>query len=185
LKTYATEQKIPAPECFISYAWGKADHEQWVERNLATDLQKAGISVVLDRWENKRVGASVPRFVERVAKSDRVIVVGTPLYRQKYENKESMGGFVVAAEGDQIGKRMIGTEAQKESVMPVLLEGTVETAFPHLLQGRVYADFRKSERYFETAFELLLSLYQIKPQDKVAVELREALEGRKSGGKAL
>jgi hypothetical protein len=47
-----------------------------------------------------------------------------------------------------------------------------ESAFPHLLHPRVYADFRKSEHYFHTALELLLSLYQIKPQDAVAVDLR-------------
>ena len=44
-----------------------------------------------------------------------------------------MGGYVVAAEGDLIGKRMIGTEAGKEAVLPVLLEGTPESAFPVLL----------------------------------------------------
>jgi TIR domain len=76
-----------------------------VERDLATDLQKAGINVVLDRWENAKIGASVSRFVNRVLKCDRVIVVGTPLYREKYENGDSMRGFVVAAEGDLIGKR--------------------------------------------------------------------------------
>jgi hypothetical protein len=108
LKTYVTEQKLGSPECFISYAWGNPEHERWVERSLATDLVKAGIQVVLDRWENSRIGASVPRFVERVAKSDRVIVVGTSLYRKKYENKEPMRGFVAAAEGDLIGQRMRG-----------------------------------------------------------------------------
>jgi TIR domain len=179
LKTSVTEQKIAAPECFISYAWGNPEHQRWVEKSLATDLQKAGIAVVLDRWENARIGASVPRFVERVAGSDRVIVVGTPLYRKKYDNREPMRGFVVAAEGDLIGKRMIGTESQKESVLPVLLEGTEESALPHLLHGRVYADFRDSEGYFETALELLLSLYQIAPQDPVAIDLRESLGGRK------
>ncbi len=89
------------------------------------------------------------RFVERVGTSDRVIVVGTPLYRKKYDNNEPMRSFVVAAEGDLIGTRMIRTEAQKESVLPVLREGTEESAFPHLLQGRVYADFRKSETYVD------------------------------------
>jgi len=180
LKTFVTEQKIAAPECFISYAWGNPEHERWVEKSLATDLQKAGIAVVLDRWENARIGASVPRFVERVAKSDRVIVVGTPLYRKKYDNKEPMRGFVAAAEGDLIGKRMIGTEAQKESVLPVLLDGMEESAFPHLLHGRVYADFRNTETYFDTVLELLLSLYQIKPQESVAIDLKESLGGRKT-----
>ncbi len=177
IKSYVMEAKLPEPACFISYAWGNAEHERWVEKLLATDLQKAGITVVLDRWDNARIGASVPRFVERVAKSDRVIVIGTKLYQTKYENNEPMRSFVVAAEGDLIGKRMIGTEAQKESVLPVLLEGTAETAFPQLLQGRVYADFRKSELYFGVTLELLFSLYGIQHEDPVATELRETLKG--------
>ena len=175
LKSYVTDKKIASPECFISYAWGDTKQELWVERSLAMDLQKGGIKVILDRWENARIGASVPRFVERVGKTDRVIVIGTPLYRKKYENNESMRGFVVAAEGDLIGKRMIGTEAEKESVLPVLLNGNDNSAFPPLLQGRVYADFRKSEAYFDEVFKLLLSLYQIQPQHPVATELRESL----------
>jgi hypothetical protein len=54
-----------------------------VERNLATDMQKAGISVLLDQWENARVSASVSRFIERIERCDRVIVIGTPLYREE------------------------------------------------------------------------------------------------------
>lgn len=177
LKTFVTGQKIAVPECFISYAWGNPEQERWVERSLAADLLKAGITVVLDRWESKRIGASLPRFVERVGECDRIIVVGTPTYRIKYENKEPMRAFVVAAEGDLIGTRMIDTEAAKESVLPILLEGTDKSALPRLLQGRVYADFRQSERYFDTAFDLILSLYEIQPQHPVAVELRESLGG--------
>jgi small GTP-binding protein len=178
-KNYVTEQKIAVPECFISYAWGIPEQERWVELRLATDLQKAGVTVVLDRWENARIGASVTRFVERVAETNRVIVVGTPLYRKKYDNKDTMQGFVVAAEGDLIGKRMMGAEMEKESVLPVLLEGTKESAFPPLLQGRVYADFRNSEAYFDKMFELLLSLFQIQPNHPVATELRESLVGQR------
>jgi hypothetical protein len=89
------------------------------------------------------------RFVERAGKCDRVIVVGTPLYRTKYENDDPKRGYVAAAEGDVIGMRMIGTETGKEAVLPVLLEGMPESAFPVLLQGRVFADFRKVEAYFD------------------------------------
>jgi hypothetical protein len=105
--------------------------------------------------------------------------VGTSLYRKKYDNKDTMQGFVVAAEGDLIGKRMMGAEMEKESVLPVLLEGTKESAFPPLLQGRVYADFRNSEAYFDKMFELLLSLFQIQPNHPVATELRESLVGQR------
>jgi GTPase SAR1 family protein len=173
VQAYVNAKGIKPPECFISYAWGDPEQERWVEKNLAPDLQKAGIAVVLDRWENVKIGASVVRFVERVGTCDRVVVVGTPLYLQKYENGNPMRGFVVAAESDLIGKRMIGTEAEKQSVLPVLLVGSEEKSFPPLLRGRVYADFRDEHAYFKTAFDLILSLYDIRPNDFAAL-----LEGR-------
>jgi hypothetical protein len=178
VQAYVVEQRIKPPECFISYAWGVKENERWVEKSLAADLQKAGIEVILDRWENSRVGASVPRFVERVSKSERVVVVGTPLYRDKYDNGNPMGGYVVAAEGDLIGKRMIGTEVSKESILPTLLDGAEEISLPPLLQGRVYADFRKKEEYFCTMFNLILSLYRIPLNDAAVSDLVESLQDR-------
>ena len=174
VRTYVQKTEIEPPECFISYAWGESDHERWVERQLATDLQKAGVDVLLDRWENAKIGSSVPRFVERIATCDRVVVVGTPTYRRKYDNDEPMGGFVVAAEGHLIGKKMIGEEAEKETVLPVLLAGD-EESLPPLLQGRVYADFRDESTYFTTAFDLILSLYEIPFRDLAVADLREGL----------
>jgi small GTP-binding protein len=178
LQTYVTQEGIPAPDCFISYAWGEQRHERWVEQELAVDLSNAGITVMLDRWENTRIGASVPRFVERIAGARRVIVVGTPLYRTKYDNNQPMGAFVVAAEGDLIGNRMIGSEADKESVLPALLDGTSESSFPPLLQGRVYADFRPAQRYLPTAFDLIASLYQISSDERVRELRHEFIDDR-------
>ncbi len=134
---------------------------------------------ILDKWENRRIGSSIARFVERIEECDRLIVVGTPLYRQKSKNAASTKGSVVAAEWDLAGIRMLATEAQKQTVLPVLLAGEESEAFPALLRGRVYADVRKSEGYFETALELLLGLYQIEPQEAVAIDLQESLRGRK------
>ena len=91
-----TERGVKVPECFISYAWGVPEHERWVEKSLATDLQKAGIGVVLDRWENEKTGKSVPRFLERGGKADFIVVIGTERYRAKYDNDEPMRPFVVA-----------------------------------------------------------------------------------------
>ena len=173
--SYVQDQKIQSPECFVSYAWGDKEQERWVERNLATDLQKAGISVLLDRWENARVGASVARFVERIEKCDLVIVVGTPLYRKKYENKDTNTGYVVAAEVDVISNRLLGTESQKATVLPLLLEGVKASSLPPLLQGKVLADFRDEQDYFITAFDLILSLYDIAPNAPAVADLRESL----------
>ncbi len=59
-------------------------------------------------------------FVGRIEKSDKIIVIGTQAYRRKYENQDTKTGYVVAAEVDLINKRLLGTEKQKESVLPLL-----------------------------------------------------------------
>lgn len=62
-----------------------------------------------------------------------MIVVGTPLYRQKAKNVASETGSVVPAEYDLAGIRLLGTEGQKQEVLPVLLDGDPGTALPPLL----------------------------------------------------
>jgi hypothetical protein len=174
LKNYVTEQKIAVPECFISYAWGDPEQERWVEKSLATDLQKAGIGVVLDRWHNPP-GSSISRFIDRLEKIDRIIAVGTIAYRKKYDNEDLERGTVVAAECAQINTRMRSAEKSKATIIPVLLEGTAAKSFPPCLSDQVFSDFREPEAYFDKMFELLLSLFQIQPNHPVATELRESL----------
>jgi hypothetical protein len=178
VRAYVAEQKIKPPETFISYAWGVSEHERWVEARLATDLQKAGIDVLLDRWHNARIGSSVARFVDRIEKSDRIVVVGTPAYRRKYENKDTGTGYVVAAEVDLINNRLLGTEPQKQSVLPLLLDGEKAQSLPPLLHGRVWADFRDELAYFSTTFDLILSLYQLPPSHTAVADLRDSLRSR-------
>jgi hypothetical protein len=175
--SYVDGENIARPECFISYAWGDGEQERWVERNLAADLQKSGIRVVLDRWVVK-VGVSVPRFVERIEKCDRVIVVGTPLYRKKYDNEDESAGYVVAAEVELLSNRLLGTEKQRQSVLPLLLAGKKESSLPPLLHSRAFADFRNGRAYFKTVFDLILSIYNIPFNHRAVADLRESLRER-------
>jgi len=180
LRAYMADQKTTPPECFISYAWGVPEHERWVDKRLATDLQKAGIDVILDRWHNAQIGSSVPRFIERIEESGYVIVVGTPLYKKKAKNIASAKGTVAAAEWDITGIRMLATENEKRTVLPVLLAGEESESFPSLLRGRVYGDFRNDSEYFTTAFDLILSLYQLPPNHPAVADLRDSLRGREN-----
>jgi hypothetical protein len=175
LASYVEDQKLERPECFISYAWGDWEQERWVERNLAADLQKAGVGVVLDRWENDRAGKSVSRFVSRIAECGVVIPVGTPLYFAKFENRVSGTGSVVAAEVDLISQRLLATEAEKETIMPVLLASEKRSSLPPLMWDRVHRDFRSERAYFITAFDLILDLYGIAHHDTAVADLRESL----------
>jgi small GTP-binding protein len=163
-------------KCFISYAWGEPKHEKWVEWQLARDLQKAGFEVILDRWLNSEIGSNIVRFIEMIPKCETVIVIGTPLYLQKYENKLSKTGSVVAAEVDLINNRMLGTEDQKKTIRPVLLTGDPKDSLPPLMQGRIYADFRNERDYFTTLFDLILSIYQIPFSSEAVIDLRETLK---------
>jgi len=160
--------------CFISYAWGDPVYEHWVLR-LADDLRKSDFSVVLDQWDSAAIGTSLTRFISRIEECDFILAVGTPAYRQKYENMVSPHGSVVAAEIDLMSRRLIATEAQKASVLPLLLEGEEQLSFPPLLQGRVYANFKQEEHYLVTLFDLVLTLFHIPFDDSMVRDLRERL----------
>lgn len=166
--------KYPQPSCFISYAWGINEHERWV-RKFAEDILDAGMDIILDDWDNAIIGSSVPRFISRLETCDFVVVVGTPLFLQKYHNKISSTGSVVAAEVDLIAQRLIRTEKEKSSVLPVLLDGEDNTSLPALLRGRSYADFRDKKFYFARLFDLILTLYRIDFRDPAVRDLREEL----------
>jgi hypothetical protein len=174
LHAYIQEQKITPPECFISYAWGVPDHERWVEKRLVDDLLKAGLQIVLDRRDNQ-IGDSLTRFISRIPYCASVVVVGTPLYFQKFENRLAATGSVVAAEVDLISQRLIGTQEEKRTVKTLLLAGEKKTALPPLMWDSINADFRNDESYFTTAFDLILSLYDLPPTHPAVADLRESL----------
>ena len=117
-------------------------------------------------------GDNVARFVERVQAADRVLVIATPAYAEKYDNAS---GTVVAAEADVINLRLLGTEEQKSTVLPVLLAGDPAESLPALMQTRIYADFRNPDRYFIELFDLVLALHDLSPGIPALKDLRAAL----------
>jgi len=172
LSRLAQSTNLTIPTCFVSYAWGNTDHERWVERRLAMDLEKAGIKVILDRWENPP-GADIQRFVDRIEQADRVLIVGTKDYRRKYENKDPKTGTVVALEMKVVWARLTGPADGHAAVIPLLLEGDPSESLPPVLQAQAHSDFRNDDRYFDTALDLLLSLYGIPPRDPSAMHWKQ------------
>lgn len=176
LSRLAETEKRASPTCFVSYAWGNSDHERWVEHRLAMDLEKAGIKVILDRWENSP-GADVQRFVDRIEKADRVLIVGTSAYRRKYENKDPSTGTVVALEMKIVWARLTGPAVGHPAVIPLLLEGDAKESLPPVLQAQAFSDFRDDARYFEVALDLLLGLYAIPPRHPAISHWKKQLAG--------
>jgi len=106
--------------CFISYAWSTPESDDWVA-SLAKDLSDDGIETILDRRNNAAIGLSIARFISRIETSDFIVVMGTPLYKEKYRNSFSAKGSVAAAEMDLIHERLLGSEDEKNTVLPLIL----------------------------------------------------------------
>lgn len=183
VKREVQSKNLEAPTCFISYAWGDSELETWVA-GLATDLAKAGVDVILDQWDNMELGASVSRFVSRLSTAKYVLVIGTPQYVTKRDNVRTdhpTQGYVLSAEADLIEHRLTqGSEDVKKTVVPLLVAGTPETAFPALLQGRVYASFQDESQYFLSLFDLLLTIFGLM-RDPAMRELRATIRPPNGG----
>ena len=156
------------PTCFISYAWGSAEHERWVVR-LAKDLQNAGIDVLIDRWYNPP-DYSTGKFIDRIMSSEFVVVVGMAELCLKYE----MHAFdrIVSSELELINTRLRQHRRFGQTVFPILLSGKPNTAFIPQLQVLDYVDFRDETSYFVNLLDLIWRIHNLPSDYPLLEELR-------------
>lgn len=77
------------PAVFISYSYDSSEHIRWVEK-LALRMRMDGIKVLFDKW-HLSTGDSLTYLIENWIKtSDFVIIVCTPNYKHKADNR--LGG---------------------------------------------------------------------------------------------
>jgi WD40 repeat protein len=164
---------VARPSCFISYAWGDQSHERWVEE-LADDLQKADVAVILDKWHNPP-GTSVSRFIERIENSTFVCAVGTPNYKEKDLTRDY--DPVVQAEMRLIKSRLMKRDEQHQTVIPLLRFDVATRSFPPLFEDSVYVDFRTDSLYLARLFELVLVVHRIPFETEMARKHRAAIIG--------
>ena len=137
------------PSVFISYSWDDEPHKQWV-LDLADRLSQNGIYVYLDRYDLK-LGKDMVHFMESsIEKADRILVIGTPKYKEKADARVKGVGF----EQSIIATSMM-SDLGTDRFIPVLRVGPKEAALPLLLQGRIGAFMDKNEN-FEKEFENLV-----------------------------
>lgn len=145
------------PTCFICYAWGNPDHEQWVLR-FAKDLKNAGINVLLDKWKN-RPGSSISGYIDEIERADYTLVIGTPALRGKYFDE--LGSPIVAAEQKMVNTILRRPNEYGSKIIPILLSGTQQDSFTPQLQDLAYIDFLHETEYFLTLMSLIGQLFDI------------------------
>lgn len=140
---------------FISYSWDDDAHKDWV-RKLAEDITRKGIYPLLDQY--LPAGYPLIHFMNKGMEiADKVVVVGTPKYREK--------SILVSSGGAQYEESIIHTELMRNisstKFVPITRSGRFDEALPPLLSSRNGFDFSKDEEYDVKLQELVRSLHAV------------------------
>lgn len=145
-------------KAFISYSWDRSEHKEWV-RDLATRLRSDGVDVTLDQW-HLIPGDQIPEFMEKeVRESDYVLIVCTPRYKNRSDNREGGVGY----EGDIMTAEVMNTRNERKFI-PILRGRDWETSAPSWLLGKYYLNLF-DDPYSEQSYEdLITTLIGTRPQ---------------------
>jgi len=145
------------PKAFISYSWDNPSHKAWV-KHFATRLDSDGIEITLDQWACAP-GDQLPAFMEQaVRENDFVLIVCTPEYKAKYNNRDRSAGY----EGDIIQGEVLVKKNYRKFI-PILRRGVWEEVAPSALLGTYYIDLRHGLAH-NNYRELVATLKGARPQ---------------------
>lgn len=148
--------KMNNPCSFISYAWESDELKNWV-KELGSRLRNDGVDVKLDQWEVVP-GDQIPHFMETSVKgNDYVLIVCTPTYKLKSENREGGVGY----EGDIMTAEVFENSNHRKFI-PILKSGTKETSIPLWLKGKYFIDFLTNERLEDNYDDLITTLFNVR-----------------------
>lgn len=146
---------------FISYSWEDDPHKEWI-RDLADQLISDGIDVTLDQYEVS-LGDRLPKFMEEaITKSDYVMIICTPSYKEKADKRESGVGY----EGHIISEELMSNHNERKFI-PLIRKGTIKEAFPTFLKGKLGINFTNESNFRENYNDLLATLYGAKAKPKI------------------
>lgn len=135
---------------FISYCWESDEHKAWVKK-LADDLSDE-FTVRID--QKLPFGVELTKFMEEaVATSDKVLIIATPEYKRKADNRIRGVGYETSLITDDLV-----TDQNKIKFIPIIRKGSKETSYPRFLGSKNGADMTNDSRYAEVLSELKRNL---------------------------
>lgn len=149
------------PKVFISYSWEGEDHKDWV-RHLTDSLLKNGIDATLDQYDLK-LGDRLPQFMEQaIAGANYVLVICTPTYKEKSDARKGGVGY----EGHIISGELFSNGNERKFI-PIIRKGTVQTAMPASLSGKLGIDLTSGPHYVSNFSDLLTTLQGTKTKPPI------------------
>lgn len=144
---------------FISYSRESEEHTVWVRR-LADSLEAMPeFHVIFDDYD-MHAGKDLTHFMDAGAASDRIVVVVTPEYVKKAN--ERLGG--VGYESSVISAHLLENNLADRFV-PVIRRGTDRPSF---LSSKAYVDFRNDQSFENSLGELKRALLRLAPAKRPA-----------------
>lgn len=145
------------PRAFLSYSWDGPEHREWVRR-FAERLQgESGVEIIFDHW-HLAPGDDKLRFMEQgVAKSEFVIVVCTPTYAERANERQGGVGYESMVITSELAEHM-GTN----KLIPVLRKGAWTESLPIYLKSRMGVNL-SAEPYSEDEYLKLLRVLHREP----------------------
>ena len=135
------EETTKQKRVFISYGWDDDEHRSWVH-SLASGLS-ADFNVMID--EKQPLGADLNAFMEQlVTKADRVLLILTPKYKVKADNRQNGVGYESVLISSQLYQNQ-GTS----KFIPIIRKGDVKECYPLYLGNRKGLDMRNDSCYEE------------------------------------
>jgi len=148
------------PVAFVSYSHDSREHKEWVRTQLAERLMAGGIRVILDQWHLK-FGSDLGVFMETLSRADFVLIVCTPEYAARADNREGGVGYEsTIITGELLARR----PSIEPKFVPLLRAGELENSRPAYLKTTLAADLRPENPDYEMQFERLLRQLHREPE---------------------
>lgn len=140
---------------FISYSWDSEEHKDWVLK-LSNDLRsRYGIDVILDQYDIS-LGNDLNHFMESsILKADKIIVILTPEYKRKAENRERGVGYEIS----MITQEILEASIEDNKVIPIIRNGSKKLSTPIFLKSKLYLSMVKNDLYLNDLFTLAMTIY--------------------------
>ena len=152
------------PIVFISYSWDSEEHKEWVLRFASDLINKYGIDIILDQFELS-AGRELTHFMESsIEKSDKVLLILTPTYKIKSEERKGGVGY----ETSMISQEIFESPINEVKFIPILRRGTFMNSAPKYIKSKVYHPMLDDERYMFDLNDLARIVY-----DKPKIEKPE------------
>ncbi|RKS92675.1 SEFIR domain-containing protein [Flavobacterium limicola] len=141
------------PKIFIHYSWDNELHKTWT-LYLANRLSSDGVDVIFDQYDLK-LGSNNNYFMEQISKASKVLLIMTPDYKIKADNRISGVGY----EYQIISTEFAKTISTNTKFLPILRAGDIESSIPTFLQSFLYLDVRADGEFERKYIELLKNIY--------------------------